>query len=344
MRLGCFLTSPLALLLSLLPLSNGYGAEKGEDFLRCLASCQLEDGCATARFPRSQSALLDILGWDCQSHCKYTCMWKLEELLNTKSPSRRDRKHYYGKWAFKRFAGIQEPASVLFSILNGWAHFYGYFEIYHRGLGQQHKQWFLGSSVRFIFFISINAWLWSTVFHSRDIEATMVLDYISAIALLFANLNLAICRVFNLRTTQKRLLVLGGLASVFIYHTHYMLTIYFDFRWNMKLGIAAALSFSGLMGGWSLLNLARSKRPHTTIAIVAISLGLLAASFEVFDFPPVWHVLDAHSLWHACTPPVILLWYRFFLSDARYDLGIKAVNSSRGNMDRSPSKMIAHMS
>jgi hypothetical protein len=34
-------------------------------------------------------------------------------------------RQYYGKWPFYRFLALQEPASVLFSILNLIAHYYG---------------------------------------------------------------------------------------------------------------------------------------------------------------------------------------------------------------------------
>lgn len=41
---------------------------------------------------------------------------------------------------------------------------------------------------------------------------------------------------------------------------------------------------------------------------VGIHAGLL---LEVLDFPPFLELFDAHSLWHAYTPPFVYMWYRW---------------------------------
>ena len=43
------------------------------------------------------------------------------------------------------------------------------------------------------------------------------------------------------------------------------------------------------------------------VCILAVNVLLL---FEVGDFPPIWWVFDAHSLWHLGTAPVAVFWYR----------------------------------
>ena len=48
-----------------------------------------------------------------------------------------------------------------------------------------------------------------------------------------------------------------------------------------------------------------------------ILLLLLASCLEVFDFPPFWRALDAHSLWHAATIPLARMWYSWLIEDAR---------------------------
>lgn len=52
-----------------------------------------------------------------------------------------------------------------------------------------------------------------------------------------------------------------------------------------------------------------------TPAIIAL-LTTLATSLELFDFPPWRRVIDAHSLWHLATAPVVALWYRFLIQDS----------------------------
>ncbi len=70
---------------------------------------------------------------------------------------------YYGKWPFWRFAGMQEPASVLFSIFNFAAHAYGARKIQER-VSRDHP---MKSYYLMFAFVSMNAWVWSSVFHTR---------------------------------------------------------------------------------------------------------------------------------------------------------------------------------
>lgn len=61
----------------------------------------------------------DILLWTCHDECIYHCMWRTTNAFVSRDwpvPQ------FYGKWPFKRFLGIQEPASVFFSFLNLLAH------------------------------------------------------------------------------------------------------------------------------------------------------------------------------------------------------------------------------
>ncbi|RTG85459.1 uncharacterized protein DC041_0004827 [Schistosoma bovis] len=53
--------------------------------------------------------------WDCESECKYRCMWNTVSALEKNGwpvPQ------FNGKWPFIRLCGIQEPASAIFSLLN----------------------------------------------------------------------------------------------------------------------------------------------------------------------------------------------------------------------------------
>ncbi|UZJ55020.1 hypothetical protein CBS101457_004340 [Exobasidium rhododendri] len=48
-----------------------------------------------------------------------------------------------------------------------------------------------------------------------------------------------------------------------------------------------------------------------------IILLVLASCLEVFDFPPFWRAVDAHSLWHLATIPLARMWYTWLIEDAR---------------------------
>ena len=44
----------------------------------------------------------------------------------------------------------------------------------------------------------------------------------------------------------------------------------------------------------------------------------LSSLLELLDFPPIGDWLDAHALWHACTPAATVLWYRFLDLDMKF--------------------------
>lgn len=92
-------------------------------FNECLDSC-IRVNCTTrivgdtrkSRHDLNQPLHLALLGWTCRDECNYWCMWStVDQFVNVygnKVPQ------FFGKWPFVRFMGIQEPASVLASLLN----------------------------------------------------------------------------------------------------------------------------------------------------------------------------------------------------------------------------------
>jgi hypothetical protein len=75
---------------------------------------------------------------------------------------------------------------------------------------------------------------------------------------------------------------------------------------NMGVGVAQHLLWS-----WFALRRFRQRRrwwaatPGLVVAWV-----MLVMSLELLDFPPLWGVLDAHSLWHLGTIAPTMLWYK----------------------------------
>ena len=110
--------------------------------------------------PHDSSLISRLTHWTCADECKYNCMHSLTD----QALEQGTRIHqYYGKWPFWRFMGMQEPAAVLFSIFNLLYHAKGYSEIKDR-VPDAHpmKPYYLGFAL-----ISVNAWVWSSVFHTR---------------------------------------------------------------------------------------------------------------------------------------------------------------------------------
>jgi hypothetical protein len=106
---------------------------------------------------------LRLTGWSCEDECKYQCA----HLMTDVAISKRQRiEQFYGKWAFWRWLGMQEPASVFFSLLNLWAHVRGGKKIKRR-ISKHHPM--RAFYVAFTY-INLNTWIWSAIFHTRGMS------------------------------------------------------------------------------------------------------------------------------------------------------------------------------
>ena len=140
--------------------------DRSNAFQRCLDKCERQfctattDGNGRTRAQQPLPLALRLTRWSCADNCKYTCMHTLTDLA---SESGVRMEQYYGKWPFWRYAGMQEPASVMFSIANLLMHVLG-LDWLRRGVHPAHpmKPFYLTWA-----YLSINAWVWSAVFHTR---------------------------------------------------------------------------------------------------------------------------------------------------------------------------------
>jgi post-GPI attachment to proteins factor 3 len=147
-------------LLNLLFLSNGvFGSsgDRAEEFQRCVSHCS-RTVCSLASSPPSLWSRL--VHWTCVDECDYTCMHIITDFALQDSAQVHQ---YHGKWPFWRVAGVQEPASVLFSLLNLWGHIRGARTI-RRALRADHPmKWYYLVWAG----VCMNSWVWSAVFHTR---------------------------------------------------------------------------------------------------------------------------------------------------------------------------------
>lgn len=262
---------------------------------------------------------------------------------------------FHGKWPLKRWMGIQEPLSVLFSICNAMMHYRGF-----RLLRSSRSRNGLTSrrnaskragvdSVRTLYernaFIGMNLWFWSTIFHTRDKPMTEKGDYFSASFGMLYGLYLFNARVQGYyaegqaRNRYKTGQIYKFIAiTLFIAHCSYLTLWKFDYGYNMianstigVLQIVGWISWTGYhyffssspsastrVSTSSSSALHRSRPPHYLSPVLPLLLLLLASSFELLDFAPkpqVARLLDAHALWHAGTIGVVGLWYRFLKKD-----------------------------
>ena len=141
--------------------SQASSGDRSPEFQTCLSDCISTTCSAQPQEPAPTSGLvLRLTRWTCADDCAYNCM---HTLTDDALASGRPMQQYYGKWPFWRFMGMQEPASVLFSLLNLWAHRRGY-KLVKRRVPDVHpmRGMLLTWSI-----VSMNAWMFSAVFHSR---------------------------------------------------------------------------------------------------------------------------------------------------------------------------------
>ncbi|KAJ3187707.1 hypothetical protein HDU85_006100 [Gaertneriomyces sp. JEL0708] len=307
-----FATTAIGLLLisSVIQLVAASSGDRDSIYINCAHKCRRS--CLTENPDPSllPTKLERLLFWDCPQNCQYNCMhWATSLYKANHEPVLQ----YYGKWPFIRLWGMQEPASVLFSLGNLWMHWNGY-----RALRKAIPRWFENRAIyRLNALLGVNTWLWSAVFHTRDFPLTEKLDYFSAMGGILFGLYLAIVRVFQLRSGSVRT-ALGALAAMFFAgHVAYLSLWKFDYRYNMMAGVAVGMLGNLCWVGWGL---AEWKRGYTWKILLSVILISTAMSLELLDFPPLWGVLDAHALWHAATIPLVKLWYSFVLDDIRWEV------------------------
>lgn len=155
--------------------------------------------------------------------------------------------------------------------------------------------------------ISINAWIWSFVFHARDKYITERLDYFSAFSVIISGFLGALLTTFYPKkpTTNSRKILVAFILFTLIHYAKMQFHL-FDYGYNMKLLVLFSLGFNIL---WIRYSIKKWKYSGSKKFIIS-SVSLIAASMlEIFDFPPLFDWIDAHALWHLCTPFILYVHY-----------------------------------
>ncbi|KAI7827255.1 Per1-like-domain-containing protein [Kickxella alabastrina] len=283
-------------------------------FSTCVKKCIKVD-CAQNTLPFH----LRLLQWTCESNCDYKCQ---RQIARAAQQAGRKVHQYHGKWPFVRILGVQEPASVLFSVLNGLMHLKNWSMV--RALPRSHpmRRWL---SV----FIVLGTWTWfcSAVFHVRDFPLTEKLDYFSAGFNVLYMLFLAIVRMLRLDTWEQTRKVALACAIPYVLHVAYLSLVRFDYGYNMAANAAVGL-LSNVAWFVVAVQAHRNGQPFWWKPAVLMLAMDLAFSLEAFDFPPFFDTLDAHSLWHAATIPIVTHWYDYLVKDAKWDLHLEQLRKN----------------
>jgi len=293
-------------LCSLMQLASASQGDENPEFQRCLRKCRKHD-CSG---PEGAEELLtefplSTLRWTCGEDCRYKCMLSVEK---HRAEAGEEPIQYYGKWPFHRTGGCQELFSTGFSAANALPHFYFLF-VTRRSLPSSA----MATALTLYAIACINTWVWSTAFHCRDNFWTERLDYHCATVLIVASLFVTAVRILRIKSAKVMAGMGAVLALLFGAHIWHMNFVLFDYGWNMQLSMGCALinTFSWL--AW--VSVHWSKRPYVRHMALFNVLIVCAAMFEMFDFPPVLGLIDAHSVWHGLTVPLGFYYYHFWWMD-----------------------------
>ncbi|XP_053688104.1 post-GPI attachment to proteins factor 3 [Sabethes cyaneus] len=287
--------------------------DQSQFFQNCLRNCVLQNctksGLAfKSDLQQSQSSINKLLLWTCYDECGYGCMW-----LTTSAFVKRNWTvpQFYGKWPFIRALGLQEPASVFFSMTNFYTH-YSMLKKFRREVrpdSPMYTLWHVFS------YICLNAWIWSTVFHARDFPITELFDYAFAYSMVLASFYCMVMRMIHRKTKYLRALFSVLCLVFFVNHFSYLSVGRFDYAYNMKANIVTGMTGAAGWIFWCFLQ--RRKRRYVWKCFLFIVLATSSLLLEINDFPPIFWAFDAHSLWHLITAPLTVLFYSFIIDDCR---------------------------
>uniref|UniRef100_A0A2A4J571 Post-GPI attachment to proteins factor 3 n=1 Tax=Heliothis virescens TaxID=7102 RepID=A0A2A4J571_HELVI len=287
-------------------------------YTSCLSKFEKENCTNNGQSFKSKSALQQdfwsrLMQWTCRDECRYQCMWITVTMFHNAGE---DTPKFHGRWPFVRILGMQEPASVFASVLNFAANAYMYRKLRRLPTTKSYVAPFIKLWHGFAM-VCMNAWTWSTIFHTRDTWFTEFMDYACALSMVMGLFVTAVVRVFYSRSKLMTFTVLLVPLFYFVTHVRYLYSGVINYDYNMKVNVVF-----GVLG--SLIWLAvswrqwRSGRRYAWRMLAFTLLSGAALSLELFDFPPKLSVWDAHALWHLSTAPLPLLFYKYVIDDLRY--------------------------
>ncbi|XP_037742740.1 post-GPI attachment to proteins factor 3 isoform X1 [Chelonia mydas] len=201
----------------------------------CLAQCERRNcsGAGLRHFRSRQPLYMSLTGWTCRDDCKYECMW-LTVGLYVQEGYRVPQ--FHGKWPFSRFLFFQEPASAFASFLNGLANFV-MLTRYKASVPPSSPMYH--TCIAFAW-VSLNAWFWSTVFHTRDTDVTEKMDYFCASTVILHSIYLCCVRTLGLKRPAFANAFGSFLILFLACHVSYLTLVRFDYGYNMAANVAIA--------------------------------------------------------------------------------------------------------
>ncbi|RLU19064.1 hypothetical protein DMN91_009422 [Ooceraea biroi] len=286
----------------------GSTGDRSQVYNQCLALCRNSNCEDETDFKQRPPLSLILLQWSCKEDCSYICTWRTVDTFvfnGLKVPQ------FHGKWPFIRLFGCQEPASVLFSILNFYAHWTMQLK-FRKRVNRANPMFYAWA---YFSIICLNGWFWSAIFHSRDRPFTEAMDYSCAFSMV---LTLLYCMLLRITCNKNKLFIIitCGYISILCSHLSHLWSGKINYGYNMTFNIMIGLTTFAITSLWWYIN--RNKLPYAYLIAWFNVATIFVTLLELADFPPIFWILDAHSLWHASTVPLTVLLYRFIISDCSY--------------------------
>ncbi|KXX80509.1 Protein PER1 [Madurella mycetomatis] len=295
------------------------------EFQNCVEICKQENCGPDAAHQTPIPLHRRLLLWTCPQECDYTCQHIITARRQSLSPPE-PVVQFHGKWPFRRVLGMQEPFSVLFSLGNLAAHYYGLHAcvLPHIPASYPLRPFYVALAR-----VGMAAWLFSAVFHTRDFAVTEQLDYFAAGASVLYGMYYTVVRVFRLERPVPRtrsLLRLWTAVCLALYAAHvaYLKLWRWDYTYNMAANVACGVVQHVLWSWFSWDRYRKSGKAWAMWPGLVVAWVLAAMSLELLDFAPLWESIDAHSLWHLGTIAPAVLWYNFLVKDAQDDIAASA--------------------
>ncbi|KFY01090.1 hypothetical protein V490_01085 [Pseudogymnoascus sp. VKM F-3557] len=287
------------------------------EFRECLEICKKEN-CQNG--DSSVALFHRLLLWSCPAECDYTCQHIITDMRVSHDPPL-PVVQFHGKWPFHRILGMQEPLSVIFSLLNYAAHYQGLHKI-RKFIPASYplRKYYINLA-----YVGMVSWIASSVFHTRDFQLTEELDYFGAGANVLYGLYYTPIRVFRLDKGGARAKsVVRAWTTLcillFLAHVTYLKYYSWDYTYNMAANIAAGVLQNAMWTYFSITRYRQSKRIWAAWPGIVVAWVIIAMSLELLDFPPIGGHLDAHALWHLGTVFPTVLFYNFLLRDSQDDI------------------------
>uniref|UniRef100_A0A7E4UVJ2 Post-GPI attachment to proteins factor 3 n=1 Tax=Panagrellus redivivus TaxID=6233 RepID=A0A7E4UVJ2_PANRE len=312
----------LALLSVLLPVAYGSQGDSFAFFQDCATFCRRDHDCPEFKFGYAWTT---SPCFQCRQNCVFETV-RTFEAYGWPIPQ------FFGKWPFASIAFdigplpivIQEPASVVFSLLNLWA-----VTVLHQKINDDIDDDYRLKGVWLNYArIGYLVWIASAVFHARDFWLTEYLDYFAACGVVFYAFFAAVSFTLpvlqsNIKAIKIWLTFAALLLGTYLFHVASLL-LSMDYGHNMTLCIGLSIITAVIYTLWAVREILQGRnRPSITILFKILGVGLGAALFEVLDFPPIFWTFDAHSLFHAATIPTPLLLAQFAIAEADYEAKAK---------------------